>query len=467
MRCTTLCLFAFDGTCSDGGPGAEFALCKLGDDCDDCGPRMMHNPPPSPPPPPSTPPPPPSPSPPPSSPPLPPSPPVPPSAPPAQPRGCISADLFPLQYVEADEFGGDDSENGDSFGYSVAISSTGTVFIGAPSRSRNGSLDIGAAYIYFPPFQPPSLPPQRPPPQQPPLPPPSPFQPQLLWSESANSSLWTIWIVSASVLFGAGIFMAYLILRAYGEGRLKPAGARIATSATSAALTVRQALPVPAAWADPIVESMERASQALPAPRMPTLLVGVPPNGGSTSSVYQTPSSWGEMAAARVAALAAARQSRPGSVASTAQSRDVSTTSRRPPPRQTGVQAPPSIQVSWNDKVELMSTGSSPTAGSPASPRSKSSNASPRSQRAKGKAPEVNPQSKEQWLREVVFVQLELQELTTNQPWPSGRELRECPADVPLHEWLGVPESDLKAAWQSAETSWQRLKGRAGRDTAY
>ena len=259
--------------------------------------------------------------------------------------------------------------------------------------------------------------------------------------------------------------MTYVILRAYREGRLKPAGARIATSATSAALTVRQALQVPTAWADPIVESMERASQALPAPRMPTLVVGVPPGGGSTSSVYQTPSSWGEMAAARVAALAAARQSRPGSVASTAQSRDVSTTSLRPPPRQTGFQVPPPMQVSWNDNVDLMSTGS-PTAGSPASPRSNPSNASPRPQIALGKAPKENPQSKEQWLREVVFVQLELQELTTNQPWPSGRELRECPADVPLHEWLSVPESDLKAAWQSAETSWQRLKGRAGRDTA-
>ena len=37
------------GDCDDGGPGAEFSLCALGTDCDDCGPRTTPPPPPSPP----------------------------------------------------------------------------------------------------------------------------------------------------------------------------------------------------------------------------------------------------------------------------------------------------------------------------------------------------------------------------------------------------------------------------------
>ena len=32
------------------------------------------------------------------------------------------------------------------------------------------------------------------------------------------------------------------------------------------------------------------------------------------------------------------------------------------------------------------------------------------------------------------MVNLELQQITTGQPWPSGRELRECPQETPLHE---------------------------------
>lgn len=37
--CSDLCLFAFDGTCDDGGPGAEFNVCGYGTDCFDCGVR--------------------------------------------------------------------------------------------------------------------------------------------------------------------------------------------------------------------------------------------------------------------------------------------------------------------------------------------------------------------------------------------------------------------------------------------
>ena len=53
--CLNNCLNAGDGSCSDGGPGAEFATCAYGSDCTDCGPRQPMRPPPafaSPPPPP-------------------------------------------------------------------------------------------------------------------------------------------------------------------------------------------------------------------------------------------------------------------------------------------------------------------------------------------------------------------------------------------------------------------------------
>ena len=40
-----------DGYCDDGGPGAEFAICPLGTDCTDCGPRGAPPSPPLPPPP--------------------------------------------------------------------------------------------------------------------------------------------------------------------------------------------------------------------------------------------------------------------------------------------------------------------------------------------------------------------------------------------------------------------------------
>ncbi len=35
--CSNTCLFAGDGQCDDGRPGAEFSFCDLGTDCDDCG----------------------------------------------------------------------------------------------------------------------------------------------------------------------------------------------------------------------------------------------------------------------------------------------------------------------------------------------------------------------------------------------------------------------------------------------
>ena len=79
--CSNTCNSWYYGRCEDGGPGAESSHCALGTDCDDCGPRAIP-PPPPPPPPPSPPPPPPTPSPPPPT----PSPPAP-QPPPEFPGG--------------------------------------------------------------------------------------------------------------------------------------------------------------------------------------------------------------------------------------------------------------------------------------------------------------------------------------------------------------------------------------------
>ena len=41
---TSLCYWAGDGTCDDGGPGAEYASCALGTECTDCGARIATSP---------------------------------------------------------------------------------------------------------------------------------------------------------------------------------------------------------------------------------------------------------------------------------------------------------------------------------------------------------------------------------------------------------------------------------------
>jgi hypothetical protein len=46
--CTNTCIYAADGDCDDGGPGAEFAACAYGTNCVDCGVRAFHPPPPPP-----------------------------------------------------------------------------------------------------------------------------------------------------------------------------------------------------------------------------------------------------------------------------------------------------------------------------------------------------------------------------------------------------------------------------------
>jgi hypothetical protein len=38
-QCTNTCGTAFDNECDDGGPGSLYAICPLGTDCNDCGPR--------------------------------------------------------------------------------------------------------------------------------------------------------------------------------------------------------------------------------------------------------------------------------------------------------------------------------------------------------------------------------------------------------------------------------------------
>jgi len=45
--CENTCHYASDTECDDGGSGAEFAVCGLGSECVDCGPRLV-SPPPSP-----------------------------------------------------------------------------------------------------------------------------------------------------------------------------------------------------------------------------------------------------------------------------------------------------------------------------------------------------------------------------------------------------------------------------------
>ena len=44
------CRYTSDGDCDDGGPGAEYSLCGLGEDCTDCGSRYSGTPPALPPP---------------------------------------------------------------------------------------------------------------------------------------------------------------------------------------------------------------------------------------------------------------------------------------------------------------------------------------------------------------------------------------------------------------------------------
>jgi len=80
FRCLNTCALSDDGVCDDGGDGADTGLCMEGTDCNDCGGSRSATPP-SPPPPPSVPDPPAAPPPPPAPPSLPPLPPPPPSSP--------------------------------------------------------------------------------------------------------------------------------------------------------------------------------------------------------------------------------------------------------------------------------------------------------------------------------------------------------------------------------------------------
>ena len=101
LECENTCFLDVptnNGVCNDGGPGADSnnALCSLGTDCVDCGPRYVPNPPAAPPPTvpfPSQPPAPPFSPFPPAPPPAPPSRPLPPSYPPYAPFDCTDGDL--------------------------------------------------------------------------------------------------------------------------------------------------------------------------------------------------------------------------------------------------------------------------------------------------------------------------------------------------------------------------------------
>lgn len=39
--CEDACVFAKDGECDDGGPGATTGYCEFGKDCSDCGKRVV------------------------------------------------------------------------------------------------------------------------------------------------------------------------------------------------------------------------------------------------------------------------------------------------------------------------------------------------------------------------------------------------------------------------------------------
>lgn len=39
--CQNSCSTAFDNECDDGGPGSMYSICALGSDCNDCGPRIV------------------------------------------------------------------------------------------------------------------------------------------------------------------------------------------------------------------------------------------------------------------------------------------------------------------------------------------------------------------------------------------------------------------------------------------
>ena len=43
-QCSNSCLYASNGECGDGGPGAEYSSCAWGTDCLDCGPRTIQPP---------------------------------------------------------------------------------------------------------------------------------------------------------------------------------------------------------------------------------------------------------------------------------------------------------------------------------------------------------------------------------------------------------------------------------------
>lgn len=45
LRCFDTCDHSSDGLCDDGGPGAQYAMCNMGMDCEDCGRRTIYMPP--------------------------------------------------------------------------------------------------------------------------------------------------------------------------------------------------------------------------------------------------------------------------------------------------------------------------------------------------------------------------------------------------------------------------------------
>ena len=170
--CIETCIYAGDGDCDDGGPGAEYSICAYGTDCINCGlrphadaPKPFSPPSPPRPPTPLTPPVAPDP---PSTPPMQPTPPTsppllpPPPAPPWTPDHCVETCIYASD--------GDCDDGGPGSEFNLCAYGTDCVNCGPRLREHTPSPP--------PPPQPPR-PPQQPPLPSPPSPPPLPPSPPL------------------------------------------------------------------------------------------------------------------------------------------------------------------------------------------------------------------------------------------------------------------------------------------------
>lgn len=380
------------------------------------------------------------------------------------------------------EVWGEDSEDGDAFGVSVSLSSSGVAVIGASRHNQNSTVDSGAAYLFFPPFAPPSEPPSFPPSFPPPSIPPSPSPPptrrdsqQLLILFFVVGSLGLVMTIAFGFWFGffkskwlpsprIGIWSRPGTPAAEGgrpwsrSGRPWSRGGRTMSRDRPGSRGSRPGSRGRLAWGtsggpEPgAVDPYEALDKSAGCGGM--LMASLRQSGGARTVACKTPQrSWGNLAADRIATLNARASSRPNTGARVAPRTPAGgPASKEPSP-------PPSLQLSWMEPVTqvLEISDADPYHQSMSPPKT------PNSPRAKTPKAADAPQSKEELVRELVMVQLELQELTRCKPWPSGRALRGCPQNEPLATWLGLPEGELAAEFAKAEQSYHRLQDKKQR----